>query len=475
MERGLLMKFILPEIVQLLKETDDLIDFEEQLKILVDETVASLVGEVFSSLNQVIKKENQNKGWTVERNDKKTVQFMFGAVQYERTLMYNQNKEPHYPLDDFLGIIKHQRYSPLVEVKVAELASENTYRETSRILSEWTAVQMSHTTVGTVLKKVGNAQVEADKEMVRELEESAILPKGKEVDYLFAEADGVFVRGIEKKKHIEVSHGIIYEGWEENGKRVSLKNRKVIMTTQPIHRFWDELQAFSAHEYSLENTRIITNSDGGRGYTAERFQATYSQSRYPVLNQLDAYHVFEALNRALGWKKSEMKEKIRQAIKDQDYDVFTLYLDTYESTLDDDKEIKKIIDFRKYITNHWTRIFDWRNEIKDHPKGARALGGMESNQRRVSFRMKRRGMHWSVEGAEALVKVKQGMVNQTLRGVYLKSQKRSVRKQRAVRKTIHMTKILKEHVRPSIGAKQGKISLYAAHSSAIGRLFKTLQ
>lgn len=469
------MKSILPEIVHLLKESDNLIDFEEQLKILVDETVASLVGEIFSSVNQVIKKEKQNKGWRVERNDKKTVQFMFGAVQYERTLMYDENQKPHYPLDDFLGIIKHQRYSPLVEVKVAELASESTYRETSRILSEWTAVQMSHTTVGTVLKKVGNAQIEADKEMIKELEESAILPEGKIVDYLFAEADGVFVRGTQKKKHIEVSHGIIYEGWEKNGKRVSLKNRKVIMTTQPINCFWDELQAFSIQEYSLENTRVITNSDGGKGYTAERFQTAYSQSRYPVLNQLDAYHVFEALNRALGWKKNKFKDKIRQAIKEEDYGAFALYLDTYESTLVDDAEIKKVVEFRKYITNHWDRIFDWRNKIKDYPKGSRALGGMESNQRRISFRMKKRGMHWSVAGAEALIKVKQGMVNQTLRKAYLKLQKRSVRKQRAVRRTIHMAQILKDPVRPSIGAKQGKISLYAAHSSAIGRLFKTLQ
>ncbi|MCR2848251.1 hypothetical protein, partial [Heyndrickxia coagulans] len=40
------------------------------------------------------------------------------------------------------------RYSPLVELKVAELASENTYREAANILKEWTAVSLSHTTVG---------------------------------------------------------------------------------------------------------------------------------------------------------------------------------------------------------------------------------------------------------------------------------------------------------------------------------------
>lgn len=50
-------------------------------------------------------------------------------------------------------------------------------------------------------------------ELVRELEESAELPKGKEVDFLYAEADGVFIRGTEKKKSYEVGHAIIYANW----------------------------------------------------------------------------------------------------------------------------------------------------------------------------------------------------------------------------------------------------------------------
>src|SRR5690625_2680349 len=97
---------------------------------------------------------------------------------------------------------------------------------------------------------------------------------------------------------------------------------------------------------------------------------------------------------------------------------------------------------------------------------------MESHQRRISFRMKKRGMHWSREGAEAMVKIKQGIANNTLREVYLASQKRSHRQQRKVKQTVRMTEFLRQPTRPSIGAKQGSISLYAAHSSALGRLVK---
>lgn len=206
------MEHIISRIYELLKETNNLIEFEEQVQLLMYDTFADLVGEVFTQLNKVIKKEKQDANWKVERNDYKDIQFTFGNVRYRRTLMYDDNGEPHYPLDSWLGFRKRQCYSPLVEIKVAELASNSTYRESSWILSEWTAVDISHTTVGTIVRRVGEAQALADKEMVLDLEYAAELPKGKkEVDYLYTEADGVFVRDVKKKKHIEVSHGIMYE------------------------------------------------------------------------------------------------------------------------------------------------------------------------------------------------------------------------------------------------------------------------
>ena len=311
--------------------------------------------------------------------------------------------------------------------------------------------------------------------MVRELKDSAELPQGKkEVDFFYTEADGIYVRELKRKKHIEVSHAIIYEGWDKNGERISLRNPKVIMTTKSIDDFWKEVQSFVAYEYSLENTQVVSNSDGGAGYSAERFREAFSQSRYVHLHQLDAYHIQQAVNRTFGYKKSKWKDKIRETFKESNLDEFKLILDTYESILEDEKHIEKVGKFRTYILNHWDYITDWRVRIKNPPKDARGLGAMESNQRRISFRMKRRGMNWSKEGAEAMVKVRQGMANNTLREVYLASQHRSYRKHRDVREKVRISELLRQPTRPSIGAKSGSISLYTAHSSAIGRLFKAI-
>lgn len=234
------------------------------------------------------------------------------------------------------------------------------------------------------------------------------------------------------------------------------------------------LQAFSSYEYSLEHTQIISNSDGGAGYSSDKFKEAYSQAEQPLIHQLDAYHIGQALNRTFGWKKNKYKQTVKKAIKSYNMEEFKLWLDTYESTLEDEKKIEKVNEFRTYILNHWEFVRDWRERIDHSPEDARRLGAMESNQRHISFRMKKRGMHWSEEGAEAMVKVKQGILNRTLREVYLASQKRSKRKQCAIKKSIRMSDILRQQTRPSIGAKQGTISVNAAHSSAIGRLYKLI-
>src|SRR5699024_6101367 len=99
---------------------------------------------------------------------------------------------------------------------------------------------------------------------------------------------------------------------------------------------------------------------------------------------------------------------------------------------------------------------------------------MESHQRWVYYRMKKRGMHWRKEGAEAMVIVKQRIARKTLKEGYLASQHRSHRRRSDAKKAVRMSEYLRQPIRPSIGVKQGSISLYSAHSSAMGRLFKIL-
>lgn len=448
-------------------------EMEEQVHQVMYTYFTSLMERVFTEIDSVLVSQRLGEGWKKERVDSRNMQFMFGPVSFPHTLMKNTKGKYIYPFDEWMGIRKKQRYSPLVELKVAEMASESTYREVAHTLEEWTPVRLSRQTVGNMVKGVGKAQAKADQEMVTEMEEAAYLPDGKKVDFFYAEADGVFVRGLQKKQSMEVHHAVMYEGWEKNGKRVSLKEPIVIMTTQTTDAFWEETQAMAANRYALEDAQVITNSDGGQGYTAEKFQTAFSQSKHPVLNQLDAYHVAQSVNRTFGSAEKTYKKAVRKALKEHDLDALKLQIDTYESILEEEKQIEKIKQFRSYILRNWDRIYDWRETVTDCPEDARKLGSMESNQRHVSFRMKKRGMHWSKEGGEAMVKIKQGIFNHTLRTAYLDNHQRSNRKQRDVKKAVKVATLLRQPIRPSIGAKQGSIPLYTAHSTAMGQLVKS--
>jgi hypothetical protein len=469
------MDRIISDIYEIMKGSSNPIELEQEIQTFMWQLISEAMETILAQINQTIKEEKQKQGWKVKRNDARTIQYVFGPVQYKRSLMEDPNGENHYPLDEWLGIESYQRYSPLVEVQVAELASDATYRDTAKFIEAWTPVELSHQTVKSVVEKVGKIQAQYDQALVADLENSAVLPEGRQIDFFYAEADGVYVRGTEKGKKIEIHHAITYEGWEKNGKRVSLKTPKTVLTTASTTKFWEEVQTLTANDYSLENTRVITNSDGGPGYTAEKFQSAFSQSKYPVVNQLDAYHITQSLNRTFGMQDKQFKPEVRKAIQTKDPETFELWVTTYESTLEEEKDIEKVKDFRTYITNNWNRIFDWRDEIDGAPAEARGLGAMESNQRRITYRMKKRGMHWSMTGCEAMVKVKQGIFNGTLRTAYLGHIHRSTRQRRVDKKVIRISTLLNSKPRPSIGAKQGNIPVNAPSSSPMGQLSKAFR
>src|SRR5690606_13826 len=127
------------------------------------------------------------------------------------------------------------------------------------------------------------------------------------------------------------------------------------------------------------------------------------------------------------------------------------------------------------IDGHWDRIFDRRGKVENAPDDARELGALVSNQRQISFRMHRRGTHRSKEGAAVLVNVKRRIRLGALTEGYVQSQRRSKRTQAAVKRTVRVSELLRQPARPSVGANKGSVSLYTAHSSAMGQLLKALR
>ncbi|WP_158737767.1 hypothetical protein [Alteribacillus sp. YIM 98480] len=81
---------------------------------------------------------------------------------------------------------------------------------TTRLLMKWTVVDISHQRAGNIVKQVGTAQVQEDKYLVTELEEAAVQPEVKYVDYLYTESDvrrHIYSRNREKEMHSKSARG----------------------------------------------------------------------------------------------------------------------------------------------------------------------------------------------------------------------------------------------------------------------------
>ncbi|SHE39132.1 Uncharacterised protein family (UPF0236), partial [Heyndrickxia coagulans DSM 1 = ATCC 7050] len=67
---------IISIIAGLLKNTKSLMEFEEQVKILMQKVFTQWVGDVFEELDKTIKQKKLEEGWEYCRSDNRSVQFL---------------------------------------------------------------------------------------------------------------------------------------------------------------------------------------------------------------------------------------------------------------------------------------------------------------------------------------------------------------------------------------------------------------
>ena len=84
-------------------------------------------------------------------------------------------------------------------------------------------------------------------------------------------------------------------------------------------------------------------------------------------------------------------------------------------------------------------------------------------------------MSWSESGSLGVVEIIQGRANGTYGDAYINSYRLSDRKKYEMKQRIHMSHFFSQPSRPSIGAKQGSVSLYVAHSTAVGKTLKIMR
>ena len=423
------MKNIISDLSEVVQKSKNTMDLWENMIRHLREQMVKWLGEYLEKLDQELVKEYvKNRGYRCENKSERTLETWIGKVTFTRHLLYDKDGEPHYVLDKVLGLVPRMRISPDIWKTVAEMATSPgmTYRLTAKIMKEISGISMSHSTVGRFVREAGEAQEKWDEKQRKEIFEKGKVPKAPSIERLFCEVDGLYVKGI--KKSIEIKSMVNYTGWEQVEKnRWSLVNRHIYATVESSEAFWEGSYSAIRNQYDLEEAEIVVNGDGAV-WIGKNLDHTFSEASQ-VIRQLDPFHVKRSIQRGLR-KQPELRSLLEEAITKGERERAEAVIDTSLGNAESPREEKRIREMGDYLLNHWPYLQDWRSQTKHSLENARGMGTIESNLRRMSYRMKRRGMRWSKKGAQAVVKVQQGVMNSTLEQALLAY--RPVRKIRKV-------------------------------------------
>lgn len=461
------MKYSVSDVIEILKSSNNQVEAEKQLMNYFAEVAGAMMQSALESIDDELQKEYKAKGYCMERKDSRTIQFLFGSVTFKRRRMAREGEKGCYPLDISCGFEKGSRYSLLVQRQVAELSSKLVYRGVEKAVGLLTSFSISHTAVGRIIHKVGEKQREWTR---KKLEEQSIsLPENRKVPYLIIEGDGVVIKGTKKKKK-EIHRVQVCEGVLKNGKRSQLVKPRYFSSMKSSKHAWEQLEQYLSSIYDLEHTIVVSNTDGGPGYSMDNCSMVIGRCKQHI-HFIDRYHVNKKIKTRLAFCKS-LERPLKQAVWDYDWSLVEVILQTAESMADGSQasvQLEHVVKLRGYLQRNWTYL----KKLEDYSVGLdiQGIGSCESNHRPYSYRMKGNGKYWGDRGSAAMVSIIEGLKNGTLDQAlseeipeYMKAYPHDLN--RAVRESLRKIKPT-----ASIGAKKGSI-VHAKRSSFEGALHK---
>jgi len=353
------------------------------------------------------------KEWRVVRKDERTIVTSGGKIKYlRRYYIHKKNGNYCYLLDEIIGIDRRYKASPFLQEMMLSLSMELPYRRASEFLNKFHNAEISHS---QVQQKVIREGTYVDKEEALEQENVYSFGKtptknGSKISKeLFIEADGTFVplqgKDRKKKRRAELKMGYVYdsrkrENKDEKHPRYKLENKQYYSGINNTSDFWERFGIKVNEKWDMQGTELFAIGGDGAHWVKD------GQSYFPnSIFQLDKFHFKQSVIKTFG-------------IINKDKDIFLSWLDDppefddavriferiKEKYKDDEKLCEKIAKLEKYLLSNLPYIKDYRKRL-NKPE-LPPLGTCEGNINKVlANRFKKRGMSWSLEGADSLCKV----------------------------------------------------------------------
>jgi hypothetical protein len=342
----------------------------------------------------------QSKGWR-----ERTVVTRFGDVRVRRRLYQDAQGGYHFLLDEQLGWEKAQVATPSLQAHVVTLASRLPFRAVSATVAGLTAGVLAAATVHRLLSRVAHQALTAERRAWQGcLVHGAELPtEGRRLDTLYVEADGVWVHlQREAERWYEVKSASAYEGWRrlpQQAERYALVGKRLYGHGDETLPFWEAASLEWSRRWDLSRVRQVVINGDGAAWIDEGVEW------FPgAVRQRDGFHLARWCARAVGW---EAGQRVYQQIR-AGQPAAALALLAQAPPRPGAQAGKALATLRRQAASG----ADWRRQVAAVPLEARGLGTMESQEDKlVANRMKKRGMSWTIAGAQRMAKVIQLAAN----------------------------------------------------------------
>ena len=463
------MNSIVTEIVGILKSETNIIKRERALVVFFLNLIRNLMALALEQVDQELSESMKNQGYQIEKKNQRSINMAFGEVTYARRRYVKAGTESRYPLDELMGFDKYKHYSVLAVRNILEVSSAATYRNTALAVNCLSGFNISHAQIGNLVKAAGQKikeQQEADSRYEAQTSK-------KKVPVLYLEGDGVMIKGT--KGRLEFHRYQVCEGIRNvTYKRRERVNAKEFVSLSRLDAL-NEAKEYLANAYDLTDTLIISNADGGAGYTEKDFDEIVGRCAKHE-HFLDIFHLNQKIKDRLCFAP-ELQGKLIHALEFRyDRDLVNTILNTAESKLIDELDTAQnhehLARLRSYIDRRWSDIkpFEMRNL-----KAAKAIGTCESNHRKYTYRVKGQGKYWSKAGAEGMLRILACIKNHDLEQ-WLNSDFETGRLISLDRKKLQAAArdSLKRRHETHIGIKHGELTAEAAGGSYLSKFNRML-
>ncbi len=326
----------------------------------------------------------------------RTLTTRFGDVSIERRMYRDADGEAVFALDEYLGWKPQQLASPSIAESLVEMATHMPFRIVAKTVSALTAGVLSKSTAHRLAQGVGQDALDEERERWEaQFERGEDMSEGQQrAVILYTEADGVWVHiQREDQKGYEVKSGIVYRGWRRVAEdRYSLVGKRVYTHGDAAIPFWEGASLEWGKQYALDRVKLFVVGGDGAEWIFRGAQ------EFPnAVFQLDGFHLSRACGRGYG---AEIGPAIYDAIRSGSEEYARSLMYAAEAP-----ETQTAIRDREYVESNLSNGVDWRNRVPNVPPGTRSLGTMESNGDKLTAnRMKKRGMSWTIRGANRMAK-----------------------------------------------------------------------